>query len=327
MLEFLKSIFGENVTIKSYEYPINTPAYIRDNYNLQLLSWNEYRCALLSPNSHFWRLPSLKKQFINFRSLCTVPCALYLNGLTAQQRRNLVESRIPFVAESQQVYLPFWGCFFHEKCVPASVVEDTMAPGTQLVFLYMYYNVQNRNMNQTDLAEKLRLSKATCSRAIRDLAGSGIIDIKNEGTNNWIIPQLDKPDFLKKAYSRMKSPVKRVIYVKGVPSGSQFFQSGVKALSSISMVGAKEYDRGLAVSARTASEIPLEDIISKREFEDFGGSVVEVWSYDPELLSEGGRVDDISLLLSLDNDPDERIQMGLDEIREKHGLPIKGIYS
>ena len=93
MLEFLKSIFGENVTIKSYEYPINTPAYIRDNYNLQLLSWNEYRCALLSPNSHFWRLPSLKKQFINFRSLCTVPCALYLNGLTAQQRRNLVENR------------------------------------------------------------------------------------------------------------------------------------------------------------------------------------------------------------------------------------------
>ena len=48
-----------------------------------------------------------------------------------------------------------------------------------------------------------------------------------------------------------------------------------------------------------------------------------MWSYDPELLSEGGRVDDISLLLSLDNDPDERIQMGLDEIREKHGLPIK----
>ena len=163
MLEFLKSIFGENVTIKSYEYPINTPAYIRDNYNLQLLSWNEYRCALLSPNSHFWRLPSLKKQFINFRSLCNVPCALYLNGLTAQQRRNLVENRIPFVAESQQVYLPFWGCFFQEKCVPASVVEDTMAPGTQLVFLYMYYNVQNRNMNQTDLSEKLRLSKATCS--------------------------------------------------------------------------------------------------------------------------------------------------------------------
>lgn len=324
MLEFLKSIFGNNIMITTYEYPRNTPAYIRDNYNLQLLSWDEYRCVLLTPNSHSWRLPSLKKQFKNFCSLCTVPCALHLDGLTAQQRRNLVESKVPFIAEPQQVYLPFWGCFFYEKCAPAPLVEETMAPGTQLVFLYLYYyTVQNRNMNQTDLSKKLRLSKATCSRAIRDLTGSGIIAVKNEGTNHWIIPLFDKPEFLRKAYGRMKSPVKRVIYVKGQPSAPQFFQSGVKALSSISMVGAKEYDRGLAVSARTASKIPTEHIISKREFEDFGGSAVEVWSYDPGLLSDNGRVDDISLLLSLDNDPDERIQMGLDEIREKHGLPIK----
>ena len=324
MLEFLKSIFGNNIMIMSYEYPRNTQAYIRDNYKLQLLSWNEYQCALLTPNSDSWRLPSLKKQFKNFCSLCNVPCALYLDGLTAQQRRNLVESRIPFIAELQQVYLPFWGCFFCEKCAPAPVLEENMAPGTQLVFLYLYYyTVQNRNINQTDLAKKLGLSKATCSRAIRDLAGTGIIAVKNEGTNHWIIPQFDKPEFLRKAYGRMKSPVKRVIYVKGNPTGMQFLQSGVKALSSISMVGAKEYDRGIAVSARTASTIPAEHIISMREFEDFGGSAVEVWSYDPELLSDNGRVDDISLLLSLDNDPDERVQMGLDEIKEKHGLPIK----
>ena len=47
-----------------------------------------------------------------FAACAIVPCALYLDGLTAQQRRNLVESRIPFIAEPQQVYLPFWGCFF-----------------------------------------------------------------------------------------------------------------------------------------------------------------------------------------------------------------------
>ena len=323
MLEFLKSIFGENIKAASYEYPVETPVYIRDNYDLQLLLWDKYSCVLLSPNSHSWRLPALKKQFVNFCTLCTVPCALYLDGLTAQQRRNLIESRIPFIAESQQVYLPFWGCFFYEKCVPAPVVGESMAPGTQLVFLYLYYNVQNRNMNQTDLSKKLRLSKATCSRAIRDLVGLEIIAIKKEGTNSWVVPRFDKPEFLRKAYARMKSPVKRVIYLKGDLTGLQFLQSGVKALSSISMVGAKEYDRGLAVTIRTALTIPAEYIISKKEFEDFGGLAVEVWNYDPELLSENGRVDDISLLLSLENDPDERIQMGLDEIRKKHGLPIK----
>ncbi len=63
----------------------------------------------------------------------------------------------------------------------------------------------------------------------------------------------------------LKSPVKRVIYVKDNPTGMQFLQSGVNALSSISMVGAKEYDRGIAVSARTALTIPAEHIISKND--------------------------------------------------------------
>ena len=33
--------------------------------------------------------------------------------------------------------------------------------------------------------------------------------------------------------------------------------------------------------------------------------------------------DDISLLLSMENDPNERVQMCLDEIRKKHELPVK----
>ena len=323
MLGFLKSIFGEEIILSSYGYPKNTPIYIRDNYNLQLLVWGEYQCVLLAPKDDSWRLPALKKQYMNFQKICSMPCALYLGYLTVLQRKNLVESRIPFLSESQLVYLPFWGAFFIEKRGTQIETQEKMAPGTQLVFLYLYYTKKDEHINLTGLSRKLSLSKATCTRAIRDLNASGIIAIKNDGRNKWIIPQFDKQEFLKKGYNRMKSPVDHIIYVKNVPGDQQFLQSGVQALASISMVGAKESDRGIAVSKRTASEIPVDNIISKRVFDDFGGAAIEVWSYDPALLSNGRRVDDISLLLSLAYDPDERIQMGLDEIREKYGLPIK----
>ena len=36
-----------------------------------------------------WRLPALKKQLKKFQELCTIPCALGLENLTALQRRNL----------------------------------------------------------------------------------------------------------------------------------------------------------------------------------------------------------------------------------------------
>lgn len=323
MIEFLKSIFGTDICISPYRFPQNTPMYIRDSYDIRLLTWKTHQCILLIPKDDSWRLPALKKQYMNFQKLCEMPCALFLNNLTAMQRRNLVESGISFLSESQQIYFPFWGCFFVEKFNSENKIPKLMAPGTQLAFLYLYYMNGSEYINVTELSRKLFLSKATCTRAIKDLSATGIIAVKKEGRNKWIVPQFNKPEFLKKGYNRLRSPIDRVIYVKKFPSGQQFFQSGVQALSSISMVGARESDGGIAVSKKGAFEILRDNMISKREFEDFGGTVVEVWIYDPALLSDGGRVDDISLLLSLDNDPDERIQIGLDEIRKRYELPIK----
>jgi len=323
MPEFLKTVFGDDIKTVPYDGSKKMPYYIRDNYQLQRLSWNHNECVLLSPSSPSWRLPTLKKHLKNLQEICNEPCALSLENLTSMQRRNLLENNIPFISASQQVYLPFWGCVFTEKFKREILVTDKMAPGTQLVFLYLYFLKKMDNINLTKISKDLQLSKATCTRAVDDLTISGLLVQKKTGTNKWIIPAFEKPEFLKKGYARLKSPVERFIYVRKLPEDLQCFQSSIKALSAITMVGAKEQDIGLAVSKKVCSNIPTDDIISKQDFEDFGGTALEVWSYNPSLLSKTDRVDEISLLLSLESNPDERIQMGLDKIREKHELPIK----
>ena len=142
------------------------------------------------------------------------------------------------------------------------------------------------------------------------------------GRIKWITPAYEKPEYLKKGFARLKSPVERNIYIK-TPAEPDWPKSGLLALADISIVGADEHDGAAAICKKDSAGIPTDAIISKREFEDFGGYVTEVWSYDPTLFADGGRVDDISLLLSLNNSSNERIQMGLDEIRKKHQLPIK----
>ena len=85
---------------------------------------------------------------------------------------------------------------FNEKCASVSHIEETMAPGTQLVFLYLYYHTgHNRTMNQTELSKKLRPSKATCSRAIKDLAESGVIEIKMKVQISGLFPGLTNQNF------------------------------------------------------------------------------------------------------------------------------------
>ena len=99
--------------------------------------------------------------------------------------------------------------------------------------------------------------------------------------------------------------------------------SGIRALAQQSIIGVNEQDGTIAVSKKAAAKIPADAICTEQYFGDFGGSVFEVWSYDPAILAKNACVDDIFLLLSMDNDPNERIQMCLDEIREKHELPVK----
>lgn len=322
MVDFLKTIFGEELSVRPYAYPEKTPYYIRDHYMAQRLMWMQNECVLLSPRTSDWRLPALKKQLKNFQKQCDLPCALCLENLTALQRRNLVENQIPFVAKSQQVYLPFWGCAFMEKFKADLVLEEKMAPGTQLVFLFFYYSDFEAEINLTELSRQLHISKATCTRAIEDLTASGLLVQRSEGTNKWLARAFEKTEFLNRGYSRMKSPVERLLYVKDPPVGLGLL-SGIQALSDLTMVGADSRDGGLAIFKKNRSAIDDKNVISRQVFDDFGGSIIEIWSYDPAVFASDGRVDDISLLLSLDRDPDERVQMGLDELRKKHGLPIR----
>lgn len=323
MVSFLKSVFGSDIAVAEYNYTNDTPYYIRDGYTPQFLIWNQNKCIILKPNNSNWRLPTLKKQLKKFQELCKAPCALCLENLTALQRRNLVESHTPFISLSQQVYLPFWGCSFHEQFKTPPPVADKMAPGTQLVFLYLYYRQGADPVNLTQIAKDLFLSKATCTRAINDLLTSGLIAQNVEGTRKWITLAYGQPEFLKKGYARLKSPIERILYVKtSAPIEGQVV-SGIRALAQQSMIGANEHDGAIAVSKKDAARIPADDICTEQYFGDFGGSIVEVWSYDPAILAENMCVDDISLLLGMENDPNERVQMCLDNIRERHELPVK----
>jgi hypothetical protein len=47
---------------------------------------------------------------------------------------------------------------------------------------------------------------------------------------------------------------------------------------------------------------------------EYGTNVVEVWRYDPRLLSKTETVDKLSLYLSLKDNEDERVQIELENL-------------
>lgn len=321
MLKYLQSLFGVEINVTDWLLPPNTPFYLRDGYSFRKLIWDNQSCLFAKPKDSATRLPTLKKQYGIITSLSDCPCALELEGLTSQQRRNLMDDHIPFVAPPYQAYLPFWGCVFTEKYKDVIVPEDTMPPMTQLIFLHLFYTLNGERTTASEIRKSLGLAKVTVARAIDYLVASRLFTETIGNKPKWITAATDKQDLLIEGMKRMKSPVEKRVFITSLPVNTPTLLGGVRALSRVSMVGANESDGSVVIYKKDFKSVPKEYVIDESVYNDFGGSIVEVWRYNPRLLTKTLAVDDISLLLSLSKETDERIQMGLDDIRRKYGLP------
>jgi hypothetical protein len=322
MLDYLQSIFGAKINISKWELPSNAPYFIRDGYSFQTLAWGKQTCLFAKPNDSSIRLPTLKKQFGIISALSAYPSALELEGLTSKQRQNLIDSHIPFVYAPHQAYLPFWGCAFTEKYGNVVIAEGGMTPATQFIFLHLFYTLNLRQTTAAKIAKELGLIKVTVARAIDDLVSAELFTISIQGRRKWISASMDSALLLRKAMMRMKSPIEKHAFLRSMPPDTHYMLGGLRALSQLSMVSAGNLDGSIVFYKKDFTNIKSEFLIDEKTFNDFGGYAAEVWNYNPKPLSQRDTVDDISLLLSLMSSTDERVQMGLDEIRKKYGLPI-----
>ena len=317
MLKTIKNIFGNSITEGRFQFPKSIPNFIRYGYSVRRLFFGEKSSLLISPKNDDWNLATLKKQIGLIEEMLHEPVIVQLERLSSLQRTNLIESRIAFVSAKGQIFIPFWGCYFEEKILNPPEVPALLSANAQLVFLYLYYNKNgNKTQTQTQISKALYLPKATCARAVQQLRDLDLISSASEGTANLIALKSD----LNRAFPHLTSPVHKLLYVKSLPKNISFKISGLKALSERSDLVSLSSDGGYAVSRETAITLDKNLLIDEQTFRDFGGEIIEVWKYDPFLLTDSEYADDISLLLELNNSDDERVQSELDVIRQQHGL-------
>ena len=82
------------------------------------------------------------------------------------------------------------------------------------------------------------------------------------------------------------------------------------------MLNAADFEKCYAVSRKMHFNIA--DLVPKALYLSEKGVKVEKWHYDPAVLAQDDMVDDISLILSMKDNKDERVQMELDRIRSKY---------
>ena len=120
---------------------------------------------------------------------------------------------------------------------------------------------------------------------------------------------------MRELYDKMQpyltSPVRKTIYVDKQTPLSSMRIAGMSALSQMSMVNPPDM---LCYAVHGKKELPSgTDVLI-----DASAQVkVEIWKYDPNILSENDTVDPLSLAISLKDDPDERIEEAVEILINK----------
>lgn len=261
-----------------------------------LLAWREDGDTL-SPSVMQKQLSVISKQTGLNVILCTQRVASYnLSRWTAH--------KINFVIPQKQMFIPSLLLELKKEPMVGSDLKETMVPFTQLLLLYHLQVESIVGTSCSILKDKFSVSYATVNQSLRWLVKNGFIKMEGIKTKN-IQMEYDNQELWNKALPFFVSPIDKIVFTDADLGGE--IESGINALSTYTMLN-PEPKSCIAISKKRFKE-------KKMDYNNqFGDTEVQVWKYDPHLLSSSGAVDRLSLFLTLKDNQDERVQIELEHL-------------
>ena len=157
----------------------------------------------------------------------------------------------------------------------------------------------------------------TLSRAVRELTAAGIATLRTEGRARWLQMERTAAETWEQAKPLLRSPIKRRFWARPVPKRKppHVKQAGLSALARYSMLAEPQWPIYAISPAqwKTATQVGIETLPELLP----GACEWELWHYNPGLVQNNDTVDPLSLTLSLQGNTDERVQLALDELKER----------
>ncbi len=212
------------------------------------------------------------------------------------------------IVADKQLFLPaIFLIAGKEKGMPT--VTETKIPN--LFQPFVLYNLERESLEGTttrDVAQKLNVSYATVNRCVRWMKEQGFIELNGakEKTINFLFKG---KELWEKALPFLETPIDFIAYTPEFGITNKALLSELNALAEYTMLNGGFHR--IAISKEVYSELLKSGTVY---WDQFGESGVEVWKYDPRLLSDTGTVDRLSLYLMLKDYDDERVQIELENM-------------
>ena len=307
-MDILMDIFGVPVKYESWNKQGVLPMYIAGSYDFSVAILNGCRCIVLSPTEELVTIPSLKKQIKRIQEIENVPVIIKLPAISLYKRKKMIENGISFIT-GKQVFLPFMGTFLTQEKEETVEVNKLMFSAQQLALMYLYNN--SKKLYVSDAVKKLPFTAMTVSRAVKQLAATGLFHTTKDGVNKVVESDYSGRKLYEKIKKYMTSPVRKIGYLNRAEITAEMALAGDSVLAEETMLNPSKV-MTCAVYIKSFAKEKLADELMDTEEQ----IRVELWEYDPKRFSEDNMADRLSVALSFAENEDERVDEAIEELLE-----------
>lgn len=313
---YLQEVLGISARVRPWEEEQRLPFYLRDAYHFAEVTLFDTPCVLVIADRPLEIEADIRRHLdVVAKHAPRDVLAIYVTtALASYERRRLVAQRVPFIVPGNQMFLPPLGVdmreYFRDR---ADTTNNALSPASQALLFTALLRPWEDEVHPERLNERFAYTPMTVSRATRELQTAGLAKTFAVGREKWLRFDQGPKDTWQRAQSWLRSPVRKSVWaVHAVDPIDDAPLAGLSALAAQSALADTTYPER-AISGERWKHVQHKDLLILHVPEP-GATCWQLWRYDPNHLAERGLVDPLSLIASLRDDADERVQQAVDQL-------------
>ena len=312
---YIRKVTGFDV--EELRYPADAlqrlPLFIREGYDFLFGEFYDHQIVFVEPKTADDVTPSLLQKHIpKIESAFANPVVLVIEDMTYYLKEQLLKSRIAFIVPGKQLFIPFMFMDLSEQAKIRTIRSEYFSPSTQCVLIYHLCVNSLQGLNFQQIANLFIYTPRTIGRCAKELEDAEVCRIAGSKSKQLEF-SINKMDIWERALEYLVSPVKESKWLFTEPDDMRYYKvAGVPALSRYSNISSGR-QKVYAMNAKIYRELKKVGEVTDTFFYEEEPQL-QIWSYDPTILTSDDFVDPLSLYLSLKDDPDERVQIELEKM-------------
>lgn len=293
------------------------PYFLQSAFHFNELELGGRSVVLAIAQSRQQASPSeIRKWFDKVRTLSQETVVFVVEAMASYERKRLIELKVPFIVPGNQLYLPDLGLDLREyfrRRAPTS--DGALSPSAQaLLITALLRQPWQVELQPSTLASPLGYTAMTVSRVAKELTAAGLATSYLVGRSRWLRMELAPKQTWERATTMLRTPVKRTVWVPGDSVAEVPLRlAGLSALARYSMLAEPSrpvYAIGPA-QWKAATKAGVQELLEAMP----GAHEWQLWTYNPAPMPDQATVDPLSLILSMRDILDDRVQIALGEMK------------